>query len=511
MAVLIGIVLIGSFGYAFYVGGFNQDEAYLTSATRAWELAFGGLLGLLGAGLALPGWMRIPAGWIGVGLIVSSGFVLDGAQLFPGPWALWPLLGLTLVLASAGPGGAASDSRATAARFMSNRAFAWIGDHAYGLYLWHWPLLIFYLEIRAREAVGIRGAALIFAVSLVLAIAMRRFVELPLQTWSRPKSNASAPARNRVALASAMVVLLIGGVASTTVIHIKDQEPAAVFEDWDWETYPGALAVDGEPVPDAAAVPSLDALSGMRPDYYGWDCRQPGNDNPGTEQVRICEDPDAPEEPSATVVLAGGSHAGQWHHAFRALTAEYGWKLKIADRGSCFFHVSDGPEVAKCMEWQGDFIDWVDSEGVDLVVTPGSRISPEDATEYIAEGAVGRWTAIRAAGAEILLIRGTPPSTFSAADCLASDNSPETCGPLVGEISSLSPLEDLDLPEEVSVIDVLPHVCPAAFEEDGERCSAVVGNVVVWYDASHMTPVYVETLTPVLEVHLRDEVPWLFE
>src|SRR5699024_2521487 len=48
MGVLIGIIFIMSFVYAIYVGSYNQDEAYLMTTTRAWQLAFGGFLALAG-------------------------------------------------------------------------------------------------------------------------------------------------------------------------------------------------------------------------------------------------------------------------------------------------------------------------------------------------------------------------------------------------------------------------------------------------------------------------------
>src|SRR5690625_4324587 len=157
MALLIGVVFVISFVYAIYVGSYNQDENYLMTTTRTWELAFGGLLALAGGAIRLPRPLRTPAGWLGIALIVSCGFVLDGGQLFPGPWALWPLVGLTLVLISAGPTGGDHDRKHTATRFLSNKPLAWIGDHAYGLYLWHWPLLIYYLETGDREALGLGG------------------------------------------------------------------------------------------------------------------------------------------------------------------------------------------------------------------------------------------------------------------------------------------------------------------------------------------------------------------
>src|SRR5699024_974411 len=196
MAILIGIVFIASFAYATYVGGYNQDEAYLMTTTRAWQLAFGGLLALAGGTLRLPQKLRGIAGWVGVILIVSCGFILDGAQLFPGPWALWPLVGLTLVLIAAGPTGGNNDPKGSATHFLSNRVLAWVGDHAYSLYLWHWPLLIFYMEIRNREAVGIRGALVILAVTTLLAVLTYRYIEMPLKTRQQKRSAFTAQKAN---------------------------------------------------------------------------------------------------------------------------------------------------------------------------------------------------------------------------------------------------------------------------------------------------------------------------
>lgn len=160
LAMISTLIFLASFTYAIYVGSYNQAEAYLMTETRAWQLAFGALLALFISTLRLPRMLRPVGSWVGVALIVSCGFVLDGAQLFPGPWALWPLLGLVLVLISAGPDGGNHDPWNTATRLLSSRPFGWVADHAYALYLWHWPLLIYYLQLRDREAVGIRGATL---------------------------------------------------------------------------------------------------------------------------------------------------------------------------------------------------------------------------------------------------------------------------------------------------------------------------------------------------------------
>src|SRR5699024_11274479 len=116
----------------FYFASLYQHESYLMTTPRAWQLAFGGLLALAGGTIQLPRPLRWTAGWLGVALIVACGFVLNGAQLFPGPWALWPLIGLTLVLIAAGPNGGNYDANGSAAHYFAHRTLAWIGAHPLG-------------------------------------------------------------------------------------------------------------------------------------------------------------------------------------------------------------------------------------------------------------------------------------------------------------------------------------------------------------------------------------------
>lgn len=324
MATLAGLIVLISLSYAIYVGSFNQNEAYLMTTTRAWELAFGALLALAGSSIRLPTKLRGPAGWLGLSLIVSCGFLLDGGQLFPGPWALWPLAGLTLILVSAGPEGGNNDPVGTASNFLSNRVFSWIGDHAYGLYLWHWPLLIFYMELRDRVAIGMRGAIFILTISIFLAIIMNRVLEQPLQRATKKANARPGGKRNKVTVAAGSALLIIAGV-STTAFAPKPPDVEASYGDLDATLYPGAAAyfLEGD-LPDAPFFPILSNVDSYRPEYQSRGCHQKLGEDPGTAEILVCEDENAPENPSATIVLAGGSHAGHLESAFKNLGQSYG-------------------------------------------------------------------------------------------------------------------------------------------------------------------------------------------
>lgn len=513
MAGLAGAILIASFAYANYVSGYDHDAAYLMSTTRAWELAFGGLLALASGLIRLPKSLGTPLGWVGVGLIVTCGFVLDGAQLFPGPWALWPLFGLTLVLISASPAGTDDDPVGSAARFLSNRPLAWIGDHAYGLYLWHWPLLIFYLEIRDREAVGVRGASVILAVTVVLAMLMHRFIELPLKNRQARRSPAASRKANMFVVAGAAVTLAFAGTAATLVVNDAQDQDTTSLGDRDRDLYPGAMALadDASDVPELEDyLPTPESLASMRPDYYSWDCRQQPGDSPGSDEIAVCEDPDRPDTPHATVVIAGGSHAGQWHHAWRALAREHRWELLITDKSGCVFGDITDPDSDMCASWQINFVDWLSQTDVDLVATAGTRMLRSAESEKIDEGAPDRWKEITGAGPDLLLMRGTPRPHEDAADCLASGKSATECGANSDQMQSENPLNGLDLSEKVHSLDLTPYICPTDVSTAGGRCPAVIGNVAVWYDNSHLSNAYVESLSPLLEAHLRETLPELF-
>src|SRR5690625_7967589 len=97
MALMIGVVFIASLVFAIYVGNYDQSAAYLLTPTRAWALGFGGLIALGAGTLRLPQPLRAPAGWLGLAPIISCGFILNGAQLFPGPTAPCPFAALTLL------------------------------------------------------------------------------------------------------------------------------------------------------------------------------------------------------------------------------------------------------------------------------------------------------------------------------------------------------------------------------------------------------------------------------
>ncbi|MFD6814881.1 acyltransferase family protein [Enteractinococcus coprophilus] len=499
-------VLVASLAFAVYVGSYAQDEAYLMTRTRVWQFAFGGLLALLIDRIRLSSTVRFVLGYVGLLSIALVGFLVDGAQHFPGPLALWPLFGFAFVLLAA-PDTADQEAEPwSAPHLLSNRVFAWIGDHAYGLYLWHWPLLIFYLALRDRATIGIRGAAVIFVGSLVLAMVMHELVEKPLDRIGKQRRGAKL---DWASLSAGVTAMVVGVLIAFPQIPQQGDLTASALE-INTETHPGALSISHDlPVGEAEPIPEVTELHRKLPEYRLRGCEQTGGDAPGTDEVTVCDDPDAPANPTARVVLAAGSHAGQWEDAVRTIGRSYDWEVLVVVKSGCVLRDEAEPESPMCQAWNENFIDWLGEHEVDLVITPGTRIFSHG--ETIPEGAQTRWEEITQHDVDLLLIRGTPRPRGGGAKCVQSERPVEECGTSAGHVGEPSTLLSMDLPARTETIDLNPAICPNIEEGPDAWCPALTGNVYVWRDDSHLSREYVTTLAPAFEHAMRTVFPKYFD
>lgn len=499
----VGVLLV-SFAYALWMRAYDVDVAYLHTGTRMWELAFGAMLAFVIGGIRLPSGPRWMLGWAGVALLVSCGFVLDGAQAFPGPWALWPLMALVLVMISAEPG-EQQPARWSAERWLRTAPMTWVGHLAYGLYLWHWPLLIFYLEWRGIDRIGVAGAAAVLALSLVLAWLTYRWLEVPLQRATRVRWRAV------VAGVAAMGLVATGSIAWASDLDQRRQEAIEAAETTGITAdYPGATAtVPGAEVPpDLEPLPDLTLLPEDEPDYYDWPCRQEQRDGPGTDEVLVCDDPDPPENPTATIVIAGGSHAGQWVPTFRILAEQNNWEILIADKSSCQVSTPMDIHLSSCHGWNENLVDALAEHEPDAIFTIGSTTwSADGDAEHLPEEFIEKWAELGEADLRVIAVRDTPRMPSDIPECLANHGFGDpACARERSEVyADDPPWTGQDIPESVDLIDLLDHVCGP------EYCDPVVGNVVVYRDQHHLSTMYAESLAPILDDALRESAPYLYD
>ncbi|WP_407316890.1 acyltransferase family protein [Isoptericola halotolerans] len=494
-----GVATGVSFLWAVRLVDVDQQVAYFHSGARFWELGAGALLAVLLPSLALPGRVRDVLAWSGLGLVVASGLVVDGATHYPGPWALVPVGGAILVIVGSG-----STTRSGPRLLLETAPLRFVARISYSLYLWHWPLLITYLAVREREAVGWRGAAVILGVSVLLAWATHALVEQRgralLVRRGTGRGGAAALA------ATAAFCLVVGGVVVAEGVQERgdlsrlarpsaDHPGAAVLGDG----YAGPRTWTAAPRPEPALASKDAAPSNL--DGCAVDS------GPGHAEVRVCtvHEPAVPAEATATVVLLGASHVVQYEPAFAALGAVHDWEVLTVSKSGCHFMDTDESTEASCRDWNQGARERVAALDPDLVVVLGA-VSRRDGPDRVIPSHVAGWRDLDAAGLRVLTVRDNPRFERSPTVCLREDGIDAPCGKSRREaLAPRDPAEHApDVPGSVAHVDLTRWIC------DGDACPAVVGNVLVYRDEGHLSATYVRSLAPLLDERLRAETSWLY-
>ena len=107
-----------------------------------------------------------------IAAIVGAAVGLNRSSLFPGLYALLPVLGAVLIIVS--------PNSWVNRILLSNRPMVLLGLISYPLYLWHWPLLS-YLAIMRNGVPNFVEIWIVVIVAVVLSWLTFRFVEIPLR------------------------------------------------------------------------------------------------------------------------------------------------------------------------------------------------------------------------------------------------------------------------------------------------------------------------------------------
>jgi len=191
----VGILLVVAAGSAIamavlYTPGQDATRVYYGTDTHLFGLMIGAALALSAAGRsshlpAAPFWRlwrrgRVPLALLALGGLVALMVGLDAES----PWAYRGGILLAAVLTAAVIA-ALPDGDNLITRIFSLRPLEWIGVRSYGIYLWHWPVILLVGAFAPRvvaDSTGSwiqRGVALV--VTVLLAAASYRWIENPVR------------------------------------------------------------------------------------------------------------------------------------------------------------------------------------------------------------------------------------------------------------------------------------------------------------------------------------------
>lgn len=486
LSFLVAIAAL-SLAYSVYATQRNQAFAYFDTFARVWEFALGGIVALVLPRLSLTTTQRVIGGWLGFAFIVSCGILLEVSTVFPGYAALWPTLAVAAILLC----GEGPPLRYGVERLLAARPLVWLGDISYSLYLWHWPVLVIYLTLWGETSTGLAGGIGVLALSIVLAYLTTRLVERPMTA----RKGDDRPWRTVFGTAGAVAAIAAGLFAWK--LQIERDITAELQRVADAARYPGAAAIGDAGVArdDIPIHPGPFTVKWDNAEVYRGGCHQTLYD----DALLSCSY--GPKDAPNVLALVGGSHSAHWLPALRTLLQrEQDWRIVTFTKSSCVLSTQQMSKVPdyqeSCEVWNERLIARLTAEKPALVFTTSTRVV--GGREEIPFGYQQQWQKLLDAGIGVVAIRDTPWFGFDVPECV------EVHGPLSPRCAK----DRTALPKEVAAPLAIPRSDNLHFLDLTDRfctdaeCPPVIGNVMVYYDSSHVTATYMRTLSRDLEKRL---------
>jgi peptidoglycan/LPS O-acetylase OafA/YrhL len=509
---LAGILAVSGVSLAWSVVATAGDQAaaYFTTPTRIWELGAGAALALWGSirRQREQGSRRLRAGppaalrWAGLGAIAVAAVFLSSESPFPGYLALLPVLGTVAVIAAGEPG-----RRDPVGLVVRRRPVQLLGDISYSLYLWHWPAIVL-LPFALDRIPTARDKLVLLALCIGLAWLTKTLVEDPGRQWRflvRPTVTALATvaAMLVVAGASALIWHRLGVEENAALARIEAMQSDPCFGAAALGALTSQRCADPFRAPHSVSVPAGDV-----PWFAEPACRPA----PGQLEESVCRFSE--RTPTRTVALVGDSHAQQFRGTVETIAKQRNWEVVEIFRGACTAthartlgfegRVWSPDEADQCRAWT----DAVDSElarvDPDMVFTSGfvsAMTFDEDPARSATTGAKGfadAWTDWADRGMDVVVLRDIPTTGgVWMNDCLAVNaTNPIACSrprALAVVPDAISVGADLVASDDrIRFVDFTDHFC------DEQRCYAVVGGAIVYFDRDHLTGQFARTLAPFL-------------
>ena len=218
----------------------DPKAAFYLPLLRAWELGLGALLVFLPP---LAGRLGGIATWAGLSLI-GVGFAVVSPVHFPGAAALYPCVGAALVIWPR--------TQPTAAD-RTLGLLAPIGLISYSLYLWHWPIWVFFRIYINNGTPSAVQAIVLAAASLAVATLSYRYIEQPFRKprWSAPRTVSVGLACTAVLVCAAAFVALSNGLPQRVPAEAQAVRSRDVMWNWpcnsSFKAVPGIECVFGAP------------------------------------------------------------------------------------------------------------------------------------------------------------------------------------------------------------------------------------------------------------------------
>ncbi|MGZ4690245.1 MAG: acyltransferase family protein [Acidimicrobiia bacterium] len=457
----------------------NLARAYYGTDTRAYQLLAGAALALTPQLLHLsPRWVRL-ARWTAVvalaALVALATSAFDLGPITRGVFVTALAVALLVALENAAGG---------AIKWMlSTRPFTYLGRISYGVYLWHWPVIVIAAYRRSLPPIEL------FAISCVVATALAALSFLLLEhpiRMSRLLNRYKTP----VIAVGFTASILLGVFAMPAMLDPGDNSVSAV------------LGGSGSP-----SGPRLLDWRVARYDYSDpSDCLG--------APVQRCT---VVTGKGLRVLLMGDSHAAMLVPTFSKIAKERSWSFSVAAFPTCAWERDLRVVYTRATECAAHAKDWYERVIPELdpdliILMHRSFDSPDQPLQFflpnghsairpgtpgfepfLRQAASDSLKLLRRPGRKIVIIEPVPEAHpgDNPISCLSLGRAPGSCAFTAHRRPT--PLEQfyrrLARPPGLTVLDIDRVVCPS-----WPKCDAVVGNVITRIDTEHLTRTYARSL-----------------
>lgn len=481
-------ITVGSLALSIYLTDTSPAYGYFSTLGRMWEFGIGAAVALM---------PRIVLGrvvhlmlWWGAWLALLGTLLAFGATTpFPGPWALLPTVAAALLIAIGPSAPSMALNRAESARPLQ-----WVGDQSYGIYLWHWPLIIIAPAILGRPA-DLPENIVILAVTVTLAALTKRFIEDPIR-FGRAKL-----ARPRTVAASSIAAMcLVAGLALVPQALMAradaERESAVAGELTDVSECRGAsalLTAECEATWQSATA-SEDLIPSLTSLYDDTDGAFACYQQEASSEVVPCRIGSEASD-AVRIALTGDSHAAMLIPALRTEAERLGWSIDLyVGRGCVWAH--DAPDD-ECKSRRDSVDSAITNGDYDAVIVTGwnqEAFTPEQRSS-LAEMYSNTWLRAQQLGIRVVAVADNPGVPQSTIDCIARTDSfaLETCAFSRPTYLEEDPIRAAAIESGAALIDLTDAYCTA-----DDLCPAVEGGVIVYRDSHHITASFSRTLAPYL-------------
>ncbi|MDN6196029.1 MAG: acyltransferase [Atopostipes suicloacalis] len=473
-----------SFAYSIHLTYSNADLSYFNPLTRAWEFFLGAIIYLLISDFSSIK-NRDFLGFLGLALFLGGAFFIPKGAKFPGAISLVPVSGAAFVIVSGFNG------KGVLNKILSNKVMVFLGGISFTIYLWHWPILVFYKRIFDKGEVGVLQGVAVILLSIILAIATSKIVESPFRKISRGK----------VFLNLLVGVVFFVPVLVSALMVKNDIESIAykygmkwIHEDIISYTEDSIYLGDG---PIGIDREELIAARKILPVPHTNSCQQ----NPYEAEIKECRFGKLGSDKK--IILAGSSHAVQWLPALKSIAKDNKMEVINMTKDGCSLGAVEGNDDS-CYEWNERLLSKILEIKPDAVVTNSTNTGGYE--EYVPESYVDRWSILSSKNIKVVGIRDNPRFGKNVPDCLYKNrfsNNPIACS-----VDRNDVLKDENPAEEYS--DVIENIDMSEFLCVKEKCIANFNGYIMYRDSNHIHLPYVRFLKGKIEEKLKNSVPEIF-